>query len=174
MPTQLAALTLRWLTLPFLLVMAAMASIDAPLKTAAAPRGIVSFELCAISANCSDILASWSASQREHAMLGLGLDYLYLCLYSSVIAAALLQLSSGLPEGQRRAMRRIAALLPVVALADALENYGLIKILTSGQLQGYAELSAACASLKFALLALALLALGVAGVLRLGRRGGAA
>lgn len=139
------------------------------MKSPAAPRGIITFELCAITADCAAILRTWTARQREYAMLGLGLDYLYLALYPAVIASALLLLSRESSPRLRLAAGMLAKLVVLAGAADAVENYCLIRVLTTGQVGVAAMTAAVCAAAKFAVIALALLtllALATAGVLR--------
>lgn len=149
----------QWSAIPFLAMMVAMSLVGAPLKSPAAPRGIITFELCAITADCAAILQTWTARQREYAMLGLGLDYLYLVLYPAVIASALVLLSRSLSPRLQLAARTLAALVVLAGAADAVENYCLIRMLTTGQVGVAAMTAAVCAAAKFAILAVALLAL---------------
>lgn len=140
-------------------MMVAMSLVGAPLKSPAAPRGIITFELCAITADCAAILSTWTARQREYAMLGLGLDYLYLVLYPAVIGSALLLLSRDVSPRVQLAAGRLAKLVVLAGAADAVENYGLIRTLSTGQVGVAAMTAAVCAAAKFAVIALALLAL---------------
>ena len=161
---------LRWLFIPFVAVMAAMYMVGAPLKTEAAPNGIVTFELCALASGCERILQTWTPRQREYAMLGLGLDYLYMVLYPAVIASALLTVAKTLPRVIQGSARLMAWMLVLAGLADAFENYFLIQMLITGENAGNAMPAAAFASGKFVVIALALALLAVAAVLNVVRR----
>ena len=55
-----------------------MLILDRPLRTPAAPQGIVSYELAGTLPRAQEILASWGERGRLFAGVGLGLDYLYL------------------------------------------------------------------------------------------------
>jgi hypothetical protein len=57
----------------------------APLKTDAAPSGIVSFELAGTLPVAQGILASWDATARVYAGLNLGLDFLFIAAYATCI-----------------------------------------------------------------------------------------
>lgn len=103
-------------------------------------------------------------------MLGPGLDYLYLALYPTVIACALLMLAGGLSLAWQRLARALALLLALAGLADAVENASLVHLLRSGVVDGLATVAAVCASVKFAVLATALAMLVLLAVLRLLRR----
>ena len=59
-----------------LILLIAMRILDVPLRTAVAPRGIVSFELARDVNASRQILESWNARAKTHAALSLGLDYL--------------------------------------------------------------------------------------------------
>jgi len=173
MHPRLPALAFRWLLVPFLVVMAVMTIIGAPLKSVEAPHGIVTLELCAFTSSCADILRTWTAPQREYAMLGLGLDYLYLVLYPAVIGSALLLISRGLPGPLQKAAAALAWLLALAGAADAAENYCLIRMLTTVRVDEFAMPAAVFASGKFAVIAIALVCLAAGVALRLARRGNA-
>ena len=146
---------------------AALMSIGAALISEAAPWGVVSFELSGDAAFAARILASWSPAAREHAMLSLGLDYLYLVVYPLWFALAATRLA-------RRQIGLFAKLGALVAggsllsgVFDAFENYGLVRMLTSGPTETWARVATACAAAKFSLLSLATLYL-VGGLASLG------
>ena len=65
-------------------------SIVAPLITAAAPYGIISYELAGGVIEAEAILASWDAVGRAHAAFSLGFDFLFMLAYSTTIALACL------------------------------------------------------------------------------------
>jgi hypothetical protein len=136
---------------------AVMAVIDEPLQNHAAPLGIVSFELAWSTANAQAILASWDAPARVYAGLILGLDYLYLLVYSTAVAATCAwaarrhsgrwhALGIGLCWGQWLA-----------ALCDASENLALIRILLGSTAAYWPPLAAGFASVKFGLIVAGLL-----------------
>ena len=129
--------------------------IDAGLKTAAAPLGIISFELA--GARATHVLGSWGEAARRDALLLQGLDYAYLLSYSTALASGALLL------GRRLSARRprFAALAGVVAwlqtlaaVCDAIENLPLILMLRSGVADpAGASVSRSAAIGKFALVA---------------------
>ena len=65
------------LTLCLVLLMV-MQALDGPLKTEAAPHGIISYELAKTPSVAQRILASWSQDAKIHAAFSLGIDYLFL------------------------------------------------------------------------------------------------
>lgn len=130
--------------------------LDAPLRTAAAPSGIVSFELAATVANVQAILDSWDARARLFAAFGLGLDYLFMPAYGLTFALACLLVARRHPGPLGRVGATLAwSMLPAV-LCDAVENLGLWFSLTRGPADPWPLISAGCAYVKFALLGLAL------------------
>lgn len=150
--------------LTILVVLTVMLSIvlwrvSEPLYTAAAPQGMVSYELAGSQAQASRILESWSARAREQALLLQGLDYLYLVLYPAF-------LSLGCAHVARRLVRsasRLAALgrglswaVLAAGLFDAVENYALIEQLLSAPTERWAHVAWWCAVPKFTLVVLAL------------------
>jgi hypothetical protein len=52
------------------------------LRTAAAPNGIVSYELAGNIKPAAEILASWDARAQLFAAFGLVLDYLFMTAYA--------------------------------------------------------------------------------------------
>ena len=131
-----------------------LGGIDVPLQNAAAPHGIISFELAGTIERSSEILASWDARARVYAGLSLGLDYAYLLSYSTLLA---LFCSWG-------ARRRAGAWHTLgvwlvwgqwgAALLDAVENFGLIRLLLGSSWGGWAVLAVSAAAVKFALVIL--------------------
>jgi hypothetical protein len=79
-----------------LIVMVALTILGAPLQTAAAPTGIVSYELAGDAPTAQAMLDSWDEVAKIYAGFNLGLDYLFLLLYSTTIAMAILWLADSL------------------------------------------------------------------------------
>lgn len=147
---------------------AMMQVIGAPLKTEAAPMGIVSYELAGTPDNAFKILTSWelprnnneplikSITPKLYAAFGLGLDYLFMPSYALALALGVL-LALGRHKGW-------LALLGVwlgwgslaAALFDAAENFALWKILLGDYVSLWPGLAAVCAAIKFALILLGL------------------
>jgi hypothetical protein len=157
-----------------LLVGAALGAGGAPLRTPAAPRGIVSFEFAASTAVAERILASWDERARVAAGLNLGLDYLFLVAYALAIGLGCARVADAL----RARAPRAAALgdgLAWGALAagglDAVENAALVALLLGARAPLLAPLAAACALPKFALVAAGLVYTGAgAAAVALARR----
>ena len=145
---------LFWLTLGLtVLAMAVLQIIDAPLKTAAAPLGVVSFALAGTSARATAILQSWDAHARLHAAFSLGFDYLFMLAYASAIALAALWVGEG--DGAR--LGEAAAWgAGLAGVADAAENHFLWRLLLGVAPERYPFWARWAAMIKFAILAAAL------------------
>ena len=151
-----------------LAVMGVMGVLDGPLRTPAAPQGMVSFELAGDGARAARILDSWGARGQRMAALALGLDFLFLALYATANALACLW------AGRVLAPRALAALATPLAWGqwlagglDAVENVALAVVLVDGPEGHWPALARAAAVPKFALVAMGLLyaALGAAAAL---------
>lgn len=142
------------LLVPTLLVMAALLAAGTPLKTAAAPRGMMSYEFAGTAANAQCMIGSWNHRAQLCAALGLGLDYLFLVLYAASIALGCVLVAQRL--SRRRFLTAAGVLLAWgqigAALLDAIENYALIRFLLFGaESELWPAVAFWCATLKFAL-----------------------
>jgi len=158
-----------------LVLIGVMSGFDRPLRTAAAPQGIVSFELAGDGARAGEILASWDEGARVSAGLSLGMDYLFLLAYSLSIGLGCVLLA-GLPVNSGTGLAVLAGPLAwaqiIAALLDAVENAALIRILqAAGQAAGqgadpssWAALARGCAVPKFVLVLLGLVYLIAVGL----------
>ena len=156
-----------------LLVMMALNVSGRALTNDSAPSGIVSYEFAGDRATAEGIINSWDETARVYAGFNLGLDYLYLLLYSTSIAMALLWLTDGI---QARWLAKLALILAwglwLAALLDACENYALFTMLVDGPSATWPQVAWWCATVKFSLVIAGLLLVLVAGVYRIltGRR----
>lgn len=153
----LAALTL--------VVLVVLQVVGRPLQTAAAPQGIVSYELAGDAASTQAILDSWDLNARVHAGFSLGLDYLFMPLYATTIALGCLW-------GANTLLRRgwplvaLGELLAwgvwLAALCDVVENITLWRLLVGPVAVPWPELARWCALIKFSLVGLGLVYVMVA------------
>ena len=158
-----------------LILFAVFRVLDAPLRTTAAPNGIVSFELAGTPFQAQAIIDSWhemaflvSSVEGEpvpgfvsrayaFAAFGLGVDYLFMPVYATALALGIL-----LAAGKHGSwFARFGAWLGwgvyAAALFDAVENYALARMLLMNQVWSpYPEVAAFSASVKFVLLSLGL------------------
>mgnify|MGYP007073227995 CR=1 FL=1 len=159
-----------------LVVMFTLVSSGGALRTDAAPQGIVTYELAGDGASMQSVLDSWDADTKVAAAFNLGLDYLYLCVYSTSIALGCTLVATAGKAG------RHFLTLPGIVLAwlqfaaaglDALENYALLQMLTGPVTAPLTAMAWWCAVPKFIIVAVgivyALGGLAVVGVVRLVR-----
>ena len=139
-----------------LILFAIFRVLDTPLQTAAAPNGIVSFELAGTPAAAQTMVDSWDARARQFAAFGLGLDYLFMPVYALALSLGIL-LAAGrhtdwfAPLGAWLGWGALAA-----PLFDATENFSLWKFLLGHVAVFWPRLAAVCATMKFTLLLLGL------------------
>lgn len=131
--------------------------LDTPLRTDAAPNGVVSFELAGNIKTAAGILGSWDERAQLFAAFGLGLDYLFMPSYALALALGIL-LAAGRHPG---IYEKIGAGLGWGALAaavfDAVENYSLWRLMLGDFEVLWPRLAAICATIKFALLLLGII-----------------
>jgi hypothetical protein len=152
--------------------------LDAPLRTPAAPNGIVSFELARTPARAQSMIDVWTgrtviytdgehsnavttppgepflykAVPIIHAAFGLGLDYLFMPLYAFALAFGTL-LAASRHAGWLKSLGAVAGYGAfAAAVFDAMENYALLQVLLDRIQSPYPEIAFYCASAKFGLL----------------------
>ena len=149
--------------------------LDKPLRTPAAPNGIVSFELAGSPLQVQAITDEWKkmpfllsavAGQVNpdivnipyvFAAFGLGIDYLFMPAYAFALAFGTL-LAAGRHAGWLKSLGAVAGYGAfAAALFDAVENYALFQILLNKVYSPYPEIAYYCASIKFGLLSFGLL-----------------
>ncbi len=140
--------------------------VDRPLKTDAAPQGIVSFELAGSPAQMALILQSWDANARLHAAFSLGFDYLFMLAYASALALAALWAGEGAGGWMGRLGVGMAWAMGVAGLADAAENGLLWRALLGTAPESYPSWARGAGMLKFAMIGIVLLYVFVASVMR--------
>ena len=138
--------------------------LDEPLKNPASPNGIVSFELAGTPTKTQAMIDSWDARTREIAAFGLGIDYLFMPVYAIALSLGVL-LAAGRHLGwfaQTGAWLGWGAF--AAATFDAVENLGLYQSLING-VTFWPQVSAFCATIKFALIIFGLVYAIVGGIL---------
>jgi hypothetical protein len=140
-----------------LVVMVALNVLGAPLQTADAPAGIVSYEFSGNSEGANTILNSWDNRARQYAALNLGLDYLFMPAYSTAIALAAIWVGQAIGGRSQSFAVWLAWGQWLAALLDATENVALLKMLLDTTAAPWPQLAYWCAAVKFALIFLGLL-----------------
>lgn len=138
--------------------------LDEPLRNPASPNGTVSFELAGTPAAAQAMIDSWDARTREVAAFSLGLDYLFMPVYAIALSLGIL-LALGRHSGW---FASLGAWLGwgafAAAVFDAVENLGLYQSLING-VTFWPQVSAVCATLKFALIAVGVVYAVLGGIL---------
>ena len=153
-PKRRVAVFLSFLALT-LALMITLLLIDVPLETAAAPKGIVSYELAGSVTEAQRILDSWSPHARLYAAFSLGLDYLYMPSYAITIGLACAW-AAELWRVRRAALALVGVGLAwglmLAALCDAIENVSLVTMLLAGVREPWPAVARGCAVVKFLLI----------------------
>jgi hypothetical protein len=144
--------------------------LDTPLRTDAAPNGIVSFELAGNPQTARAITDSWKqmslllssvAGQPNlnvvnmpyaYAAFGLGLDYLFMPSYALALAFGTLLVVQKHSGGLKLLGVVAGWSVLAAALFDALENFALWQVLLGAYDSSYPAIAAFCATIKFGLL----------------------
>lgn len=129
---------------------------DLPLKTEAAPNGIISFEFAKGIEHSIAIISSWDMTAKIYAGLSLGIDFLFLVVYGIFFATACYLIAQKYINKNNRLYKLgifISMLQFVAALFDAIENIALIKLLLGSNNSIYPLIAYYFASFKFAIIA---------------------
>lgn len=130
------------------------------LATEIAPNGIVSFELAKDFNTSISIISSWDLQAKINAGLSLGIDFLYLIVYSIFFATSCYLISQKYIN-KNNWMFKTGLLLTklqfVAALFDAIENIALIKLLLGSNNSLLSLIAYYSASIKFAIIAIGIL-----------------
>ena len=151
-------------------LLAALMVLDQVLRTAAAPDGIVSFELAGTMRNAQRILDSWPPEARVAAGLSLGLDYLFLVVYAAAIAMGC-ALAADRLKPRHQELSRLGTALAwsqfVAAGCDMAENLMLILVLRGAAAPILPSAARICAIVKFTIVGAGLVYAGVGAVMML-------
>ncbi len=157
-----------------LLTMTSLQVLNIPLRTAAAPSGIISYEFARDLEGARRILTSWGPEERVYAGLNLGLDYLFMVAYAGALGLGCVLVARRLGRWSG-ALAALGVTLSwgqwLAALLDAMENYALIRLLLGSERAFWPALAYGCALPKFLLVGAGILFIGVGGVLSLLKRG---
>jgi len=136
-----------------------------------AEPSIVDFELAGTTCRATQIINAWDMQDRIRAGFNLGLDYLYMPVYSTLLALVCVWGAGVLASRQWRATGLLLGLgLWAAAIFDAVENVALTVILFGNVAAPYPQIALVCAMLKFGLILLGVVFAAVAGVVYLVRK----
>lgn len=139
--------------------MLAMRAFDGYLTNETCENGIISFEL-AKTLDCSQaILDSWDSRAKMAASMSMGLDYLFLLVYSSTMALLLFRASEFFKKNMllHQMGRILIWAVFTAAFFDGIENFALIKLLLGNVAQSWVTIAYAFAVVKFVLIGAAML-----------------
>ncbi len=156
----------------YAIIQLVFAWLDIPLRTAAAPNGIISFELAGSAAAAQAILVSWGELARLDASFGLGIDFLFMVAYSTMIGVAAIWAGRTL-AGRGSWLAGLAGLVAwglwLAVLCDSVENIMLLKQLFSGAASPLPEIAGISAAFKFALITIGLVYAAAGGAVWIAR-----
>jgi len=122
--------------------------------------GIVCFELAGSTERATQIMAEWGQTGQDAARLSLWLDFPFLIAYGAFLSLATLAVRDAARHRGWESYARFGtaiALLPIAAaLADVVEDVGLLLVLDGHAASRAPEAAKAFALLKFAALTIAL------------------
>ena len=125
-----------------------------PLKTDAAPSGVVSFELAGKLSLAQEMVKSWGALGQVYAGVNIGFDFVYIITYVIAIGLGCVIVARG---GFLTSVGNILAWAMFAAgLFDCIENYNLIQVLLGFGQETNAMLAQWCAMVKFTIVGLGL------------------
>lgn len=117
---------------------------------------IVDFEFCRTVDRANAILRAWNEVAKIQAGFSLGFDFLYIPVYSTMIALACIWAANNL--GANRIWHNVGMLfawgLWLAAVLDCVENYALLTMLQGMVADPYPAVATMCASVKFSLILL--------------------
>ena len=143
-----------------LLLLFVLGVVDRPLKTAASPAGILSFQFAGDLTRARQILESWDEKGRRYAAFSLGIDYLFLVIYPLTIALNCVLVAESV-VGRYPSYSVVGTIVAwaqlLAGLLDAVENYALVRLLFGSQSGRFPPISFWCATVKFALVGLGIM-----------------
>jgi hypothetical protein len=137
-----------------ILVAAVLGTMGQVLHTPHAPMGVLSFELAFTAEALRLMIAEWMPYLATSVGFQLGLDFLLIPLYALALSAALLYSR----KEPARWIHILAWLLLVAGACDGVENLCLLTCVITAPTDALALAAGLCASVKFAILVVALIA----------------
>ncbi len=123
------------------------------------------FELAGTTERATEIINAWDTQARVRTGFNLGFDYLYMPVYSTLLALICVWGASVLASRQWRTTGLLLAWgLWAEALFDAVENVALTVVLFGTVVAPYPQIAQVCAILKFGLICLGLVFAAAAAV----------
>ena len=133
---------------------------DKSLITETVPSGIISFELAKTFEQSHAMLSSWDLNAKINAGLSLGIDFLFLIVYSIFFATACYLVSQKYINKNNWIYKTgilLAKLQFIAALFDTIENIALIKLLLGSNNSIFPIIAYYFASIKFMIIAIGII-----------------
>jgi len=141
----------------FVMCTIAMGVADEFIKNEITPYGIVSFEFISSLSSVNRVMQIWGENGRAAVGFSLGIDYLFILAYSVLTIFFLRNTSSKVSVFSPTLHKLFSVLIyvfPVAALCDAIENFGLLKLLFGSQHEVWVLVAYYCAVVKFSIVAI--------------------
>lgn len=145
---------LRWCFFASLsvILLLQLRSIDAPLRLATTPFGIVSYEFAFTAARAAVMIGAWrDAGVLDSALVSLGVDIAFLLVYPWFFRSSAQLLARKVDTGFERVGAQLAALVLFCTPLDLIENLALWRMIVTGPSNMLAATAGIAASLKFVL-----------------------
>jgi len=152
-------------------LLVAITVLGLPLRTEAAPLGVVSLQLAASPDLATLMLDSWASVLRSRVLWTHGLDLVLPFAYALAVGTAATRAAARIPSVGPSAQVSAGAVL-VAAIADQVENVAMVLTILDVPSWGSVLVTLASATVKFTTLAVAIGVLGV--TLQRARPGGGA
>jgi hypothetical protein len=151
-----------WLTVCWVATLALMTILavqGAPLRTGAATRGVVSFELTWGAERAAEVKRAWETGPGDlvaRAKRQIGIDFAFLLVYPLALSLACARLSESPHDSLAPVGVFIAWAVLLAGPLDLVENLAMLRMLGAGVSGGLARLASWCAAVKFTLVFAAL------------------
>lgn len=150
------------LLLLIILIFSIFRFLDNPLRTKAAPSGIISYELAGSTEKTMQILTSWDTRAQLFAAFGLGFDFLFMVVYASALSLGCMMASVKHTGWFSSFGTWISWGTILAAVMDSIENIALWNLLIGKTGSYLPQVAAWCATIKFFFILLGIL-YGLAG-----------
>jgi len=147
------------LLMALMMVMFSLNSFDVPLKNSVCKNGIVSFELAHSLDRSEAIMNSWNLQAKINAGLSLGIDFLFLILYSTFIGLLIYHINYKLWFNRPfyKYGKIFIWLVFLAAFFDVIENISLIQLLNGQLSESWPKVAYISATIKFCLVTISIL-----------------
>ena len=126
--------------------------LDQPLRTPAAPLGVVSFELAGSIVNAKAMMDSWNQGAFLNNAFGLGFDFLFMPVYTTALSLSIL-LAIYRRTGFWSKIGKVLGWVAYIAIGfDSIENAALFTILHGNNMMPVPQVALWCASIKFGII----------------------